>query len=678
MQNQTKTNVLFYTFTLLVCLNSFLLGNGAAQVNITPVAAPDDSDYAFQSIEVTGVDQLSLTASNDIGDYAGYTLDANGKTVAFTIIDGAFATHDFPGSESTYFYALANNGLVAGYYETADGLHHGVVLEDGELRQYDFPEAVQTEVYGISDATGAMTGNFIDASGVRRGFSGDLIIEPPGATETFADFENTQGVVAGSYVDAEGKYQPYARIPTGDFISAEFSLDTGASAIADLEYLFLHGFTETTVAVVRAKAAGDVPRTYVGRLGVIHELQIPDSVSTEGWNINSDESVVGYYDTAEGRRHGFHATPVSDDAPGDESAGFNYTFESIDVPGVDYLEVAASSDFDDFAGNTKTADGEKTVGFTLIDGVFTTYDFPGSKNTYFYALGNDGSAAGHYETNDGLFHGVVLKDGELRQYDFPGAAQTFIRGISDATGALTGDFIDASGVHRGFSGDLIIEVPGAPTTYADFINADGVIVGSYVDADGIYYGYVRIPNGDFVTLPGSPHLEYFHHHGINDAGLIVFRYKAVGDVPRTSVGTFAEQSEVQFPGAVSTEGWNVNQDGSIVGNYVTADGRRHGFIARPASQVKAESYNNAYTVTLSKGLNMLSLPLAPPKPMNARSLAGLAGATTVITLDPATQRFVAWTPGAPDDGFPIEGAKGYIVNVPQPRNFAFVGSALVR
>ena len=32
MHNQTKPNFLFYTFTLLVCLNSFFLGNGAAQV----------------------------------------------------------------------------------------------------------------------------------------------------------------------------------------------------------------------------------------------------------------------------------------------------------------------------------------------------------------------------------------------------------------------------------------------------------------------------------------------------------------------------------------------------------------------------------------------------------------------------------------------------------------------
>ena len=548
MQNQTKTNVLFYTFTLLVCLNSFLLGNGAAQVNITPVAAPDDSDYAFQSIEVTGVDQLSLTASNDIGDYAGYTLDPDGKTVAFTIIDGAFSTYDFPGSKSTYFYAIDNNGMAAGYYESADGLHHGVVLENGELRQYDFPDAVQTEIYDISDATGALTGNFIDASGIRRGFSDDLIIEPPGAMATYAQFENTQRVIGGSYVNDEGEYQPYVILPSGEIVSAALSFGAGASEIANLEYQFLHGFTETTVAVVRAKAAGDVPRTYVGRLGVLKELRIPGSVSAEGWNIDSDESVVGYYDTADGRRHGFHAKPVSLDDAGMEPEGFNFIFESIDVPGVDFLELAASSDFDDFAGNTKSADGKKTVGFTLIDGVFATYDFPGSKNTYFYALGNDGSAAGHYETHDGLFHGVVLQDGELREYNFPGAEQTFLRGISDATGDLTGDFIDASGIRRGFSGDLIIEVPGAQSTFADFINADGVAVGSYVDKDGIYSPYVRIPNGDFVPLPGAPHLEYFYTPGINDAGFLVFRYKAVGDVPRTSVGTFERQSEVRFPG----------------------------------------------------------------------------------------------------------------------------------
>ena len=674
MRPQTKTRFLFYTFTLFVCLNALFLREIAAQeVNITPVAAPDDSNYTFESIDVEGVEFLALTASSDFGDYAGYTRHPDGeKEVAFTIIEGVFTTYDFPGSQNTYFYALGNNGVAAGYYEDSEGKHHGVILENGELRQYDFPGAAQTQIYGISDSTGALTGNYIDASGVRRGFSGDLIIEPPGATETYADFASSRGVVGGSYVDADGIYHGYARIPNGDFITTQLP------GMVNREYFFVHGLTDNAVIVARSKAVGDVPRTYVGAFGALHEVQFPGAVSTEGWNINQDSSVVGYYDTADGRRHGFIARPIEDDEPVSVRgpAGSGYIFESIDVVGVDFLEVTASSDFGDYAGNTKSADGEKIVGFTLIDGVFTTYDFPGSKNTYFYALGNNGQAAGHYEASDGLYHGVILEDGELRQYDYPDAVQTFLRGISDATGALTGDFIDASGVRRGFSGDLIVEVPGVSATYADFVHAQGVIVGSYLDADGTYHAYVRLPNGNFATqdLPGAPNLEYFHYHGINDAGFLVGRAKAVGDVPRTYVGVFGELHEVQFPGAVSTEGWNINQDGSIVGYYDMPDGRRHGFIARLVALEVGDYFGNVYNVTLVKGLNMISVPLAPPKPMTAKILAAQTGATTVITLDTANQQFVGWTPDAPDDGFAIEGGQGYIVNVTKARQFAFVGA----
>ncbi len=153
------------------------------------------------------------------------------------------------------------------------------------------------------------------------------------------------------------------------------------------------------------------------------------------------------------------------------------------------------------------------------------------------------------------------------------------------------------------------------------------------------------------------------------------RTKRAGDIPRTVVGSFQHGLHaLNFPGSVSTEGWNINQDGSIVGHYDSADGRRHGFIARPTTEAVGDYFGNTYDVTLVKGLNMISVPLAPPKPMSAKSLAALTGATTVITLDTANQQFVGWTPTAPDDGFTIEGGKGYIVNVPETRQFAFVGS----
>ena len=656
-------------FTLL-CFNSFFLQNSAAQINITPVAAPDDANYTFERIDVVGVDFLALTASSDFDDYAGYTKSEDGeKNVAFTLLDGVFTTYDFPGSENTYFYALSNKGVAAGYYEDSEGLHHGIILEDGELREWNFADAVETEIWGISDETGALTGNFIDASGVRRGFSGDLIIEPPGATATFADFVNAEGVIVGSYIDADGVYQAYVRTPDERFALLPLP------KTLNIKYLFMHGINDAGVFVIRLDW-GRGSRTMAGPFDAMQQLEFPGAVSTQGYNINQDGSVAGYYNTADGRRYGFIARPISDERPVVAPAVTTYTYESIDVVGVDNLAVTASSDFEDYAGYTRSPDSEKIVAFTLIDGVFTTYNFPGAQETRFYALGNNGQAAGHYKDSDGNYHGVILENGELRQYDYPDAVQTFLYGYSDATGALTGDFIDAAGVQRGFSGDLIIDIPGATATHTDFVNAEGSIVGSYVDAEGTYHAYVRLRHGSLATIDLPTKgltLEYFFVHGISDARSIVARAKAVGDVPRTYAGQYVLH-ELQFPGAVSTQGYNINQDGSVVGHYESPDGRVHGFIAKPVSEAESTHFGNTYTVTLTKGLNMLSVPLAPPNPMTAKSLAGIAGATVVITLDAENQRFVAWTPSAPDDGFPIKGGKGYIVNVPQVRNFAFVGS----
>jgi len=365
------------------------------------------------------------------------------------------------------------------------------------------------------------------------------------------------------------------------------------------------------------------------------------------------------------------------DEPVTDPPSSAYIYESIDVPGVEFLELAASSDFEGYAGNTLSADGQKEIGFTLIDGIFTTYDFHGSQKTHFYALGNDGTAAGHYQDSEGLYHGIILEDGELRQYDFPGAVQTMIYGISDATGALSGNIIDEFDVTRGFSGDMQIEFPGATATYADFINAAGVVVGSYRDAEGIPHGFMRSPDGNFSTIdvPQMPNLEFIFVNAINDRGVVVFRAKAAGDIQRSYIVLpGGEPDELRFPGSVNTVVRNINQDGSIIGYYDTPDARRHGFIGRPATFVEAENFGNAYAIHLAKGLNMVSAPLKSPTLMTARSLAAMTGATTVIMLDSPSQQFVAWTPTAPDAGFPIEGAQGYIVNVPQPREVIFTGA----
>ena len=356
----------------------------------------------------------------------------------------------------------------------------------------------------------------------------------------------------------------------------------------------------------------------------------------------------------------------------------DYVFETIEVPGVDFLEVAASNDFGDYAGNTLGPDGKKKVGFTLIDGVFQTYDFPGSLNTFFYALDNTGKAAGHYKDMDGLYHGVIMEDGKLTQYDFPGAAETHIYGLSDETGALSGNIVDAAGITHAFSGELTITFPSAVNTYGDFVNAAGAVVGSYVDTDGIPHGFIRHPDGSFTTidLPTMPNLQFLFVNTITDVGVIGFRAKAVDDILRSYIllpdGTLYE---VRIPGSVSTVVRNVNQDRSIIGYYDSTDGRRLGFVGRPTTDPEGVDFGSIFSAHLSKGLNMLSVPLKPTIDMTARSLAVKIGATTVIALDTTNQQFIAWTPNAPTDGFPIEGAKGYIVNLPKRRDVVFTGRA---
>ena len=650
-----------------------LKGDGGQPPDL-PVIRPPVLNYTFETIDVPGVEHLAVTASSDFGDYAGNTPSSDGsKMVAFTLIDGVFKTYDFPDSQGVYFYALGNDGKAAGRYKDSDGLYRGVVLENGELQRYDFPGAVQTEIYGLSDATGALTGNFIGADGVRRGFSGDSIVEVPGASATFADFVSWTGHIVGSYVDADGTYHAYMRSSLGRFLYIDLPDATS------LEYFFLHGLNNARLVVGRAKAVNDVPRTYVGNPLNLQELQVPDSVSTEGWNINQDGSVVGHYESTDGRVHGFIARLAADEPEPDPPVveGY-YTFESINVPGVDFLQVTASDDFGGYAGNARGPDGRKPVGFTLIDGVFTTYDFPGSRRTYFYALGNDGRAAGLYQDSDGAIHGVVLdQNGELKPYDFPGAVYTAIYGISDATGAFSGDIVDTDGVIHGFSGDTVITAPGSVATFTDFVNAAGAVVGSYIDADGIFHGFIRDPDGSFTTidLPEMPDLEFLYVNTITDSGVVGFRAKAVNDIQRSYILLpGGPLHEIRLPGSVVTAVRNVNQDGSIVGYYDTPDGRRHGFFGRPVNKELSDHYSNSYAVELTKGLNMISVPLKPPAPMSAKALAGLAGSTIVIKFDTAIQKFVGWTPDAPNDGFEIEGEKGYIVNVPTTRNFSFVGA----
>ena len=84
---------------------------------------------------------------------------------------------------------------------------------------------------------------------------------------------------------------------------------------------------------------------------------------------------------------------------------------------------------------------------------------------------------------------------------------------------------------------------------------------------------------------------------------------------------------------------------------------------------------NVFNIELSAGLNMIGLPLMPSEAYTARSLMEKTGATTVIEYNSVAGSYKGFTANSDGNGFPIEGGKGYIVNVIAPKNVSFVGSA---
>jgi hypothetical protein len=103
----------------------------------------------------------------------------------------------------------------------------------------------------------------------------------------------------------------------------------------------------------------------------------------------------------------------------------------------------------------------------------------------------------------------------------------------------------------------------------------------------------------------------------------------------------------------------------------------------PQATILERSFTNqvslgggVFSMHLNPGLHILSLPLNPPVPLTARSLADKLGATLVIEYDEATQKFFAFLPNiATTDGFPIRGGFGYIVNLPAAADVTFTGLA---
>src|SRR5690349_13642819 len=134
--------------------------------------------------------------------------------------------------------------------------------------------------------------------------------------------------------------------------------------------------------------------------------------------------------------------------------------------------------------------------------------------------------------------------GGIRRYwsAFVGTVVTLIAGLSLLSAAAR-----AADDHHIISFDA----PGADTTAGDFngtfaaaINNWGAIAGSYADTVNVNHGFIRLPDGKFVT------------------------FQAPG----------ADTTPGSFNGTVATA---INDFGVVAGEYFDASGEGHGFLRSP-------------------------------------------------------------------------------------------------
>jgi hypothetical protein len=96
----------------------------------------------------------------------------------------------------------------------------------------------------------------------------------------------------------------------------------------------------------------------------------------------------------------------------------------------------------------------------------------------------------------GRRHGFVVQDGVFQSYDVPGSTVT-LTWDANPRQQFVGTYV-SSGVRHGFlqnpddSAPINIDFPGAAATVAFGINPDGVIVGQYL-ASGHVHGFVAVP-----------------------------------------------------------------------------------------------------------------------------------------------------------------------------------------
>jgi uncharacterized membrane protein len=266
----------------------------------------------------------------------------------------------------------------------------------------------------------------------------------PGASLTRPLDVNDSGVIVGRYDDANGAHGFV--LNQGVFTSIDFPGAVFSSAL---------GINELGQIVGTFQDGDAVFHGFVLWRGVFHQIDFPGSIDTQCHGINKQGQIVGRY-------HDFY-TPAAGGGK-DHEHGFllsDERFTSVDFPDSVTTDAWKITDSGDIVGDWSSNGNFYVHGYILHAGQFTSFDFPNSRLTASRKINSSGQMIGIYQSKllnggtsgPGREHGFVLVDGSYSSFDFPGSALTDGNAINDA-GLIVGDYIDSSGKQHGYTAAL--------------------------------------------------------------------------------------------------------------------------------------------------------------------------------------------------------------------------------
>lgn len=249
---------------------------------------------------------------------------------------------------------------------------------------------------------------------------------------------------------------------------------------------------------------------------------------------------------------------------------------------------------------------------TSYVGAFEPIEKPGATATRAFGINAQGDIVGSYTVGT-VTHGYVLSHGVFTTIAYPGATMTEAWGINPR-GDIIGRYTrGVPGEIRGFllrHGSFTdISIGNHLITLPTKIGHSGEIVGCFHDVNTFndMYGYVqRGSDVSVFTLPSTvfPAGSAAMHNGIVPGGrTIVGLMNHSPGRARGYVVTDNDVNNVTYldaPGSTSTQAWDLNPLGTIVGQY-TAAGRIHGFAYEDGGWVPLDVPGS--TMTVARGIN---------------------------------------------------------------------------